>query len=80
MYPCNTKPGLNIFPNPSNGEITLISGSGTTMYFYNSLGKLLCAHKVDKGVNHINTSWLGSGLFIIRAHNSSLHTKLIINP
>lgn len=68
---------LSIYPNPTNGRLSLATEKGTEAKIYSQDGKLLKSLQTQKGVNEIDISDLPKGVYYIKTPNES--TKVIKN-
>ena len=58
--------GLNVYPNPTKGEITLKSTENTTVDIYDYTGKIIHSSEVVKGENKIDLSSSPAGVYILK--------------
>lgn len=57
---------LILFPNPTNGFVTIISGCATShLKVYNSYGQLFKILPLNDGVNEVDFSWLDVGVYFV---------------
>ncbi|AZA79184.1 T9SS C-terminal target domain-containing protein [Chryseobacterium sp. G0186] len=68
---------LSIYPNPTNGPLSINTEKGTEAKIYSQDGKLLKSVQTQKGLNTIDISELPKGVYYIRTTNES--TKVIKN-
>jgi len=78
------KENLKIYPNPTEGTFTVHSGfeNSITLQIMDLLGKqVLKSSSVSKGINQINASELGKGIYLVRftLGEKSYVEKLVIN-
>ena len=71
-----TEAVLNIFPNPSNGIVTIEIPSQTNISVFDALGKLVYTQQLLGGSHVINLSNFNNGLYILKAQ-STTSTKTI---
>lgn len=62
---------LNVFPNPSNGIITIEIPSQTNISIFDALGKLVYSQQLLDGKHVINLNNFNNGLFILKAQNTT---------
>jgi len=75
----NSNLDLVIFPNPSTGKLTILSGVTMNVKLINQLGKNLMESKIDPGNNSLDLSKLNDGLYFIQYQiNHKMKTKKII--
>ncbi len=55
-----------IYPNPTNGLITIEINSNSKVYITNALGKLIFNETIDAGKNHINIQNQSSGIYFVQ--------------
>lgn len=69
-----TQNQVNIYPNPSNGEINIFSNSSEAHYFdlIDIFGKLLFQENLKEGVNPpINIDNLSKGFYFVKIYNKA---------
>lgn len=71
------KKDLIIYPNPTNGPISVITEKASEAKVYSIDGKMLKTVQIQKGNNEINISELPKGVYIIKTATES--TKVIKN-
>lgn len=71
---------LNLFPNPTTGQITLQAENMTEVRVVNSIGQTLCINEVQGSVLSIDLSPFGKGLFLvlIQTENGWVRTKVVV--
>ncbi|WP_237732419.1 T9SS type A sorting domain-containing protein, partial [Flavobacterium sp. UGB4466] len=73
---------INIYPNPSQGELYITNVSVTKATIYDSLGKLVkvISLKADTQENYIDLKGIAKGVYYIFIENSEAHTvkKIIL--
>ena len=65
----NTKPTIEIFPNPNSGTFTLSMANGklgSDLEIYNVLGKLIYSQKLVNGTNDITISEQAAGMYFYK--------------
>jgi len=69
-----------IYPNPSNDNLTIEVNSPKNLMIYNNLGQLVYSRKIKNHIN-INKSELGSGIFLVEILDNNFveKHKLILN-
>ncbi|MGE8554356.1 MAG: T9SS type A sorting domain-containing protein [Chryseobacterium jejuense] len=72
-----SKKEASIYPNPTNGPLTIHSEKSSEAKIYSTDGKMLKAVQVQKGSNEINISEFPKGIYFIKTANES--TKVIKN-
>ncbi|MFZ4932000.1 T9SS type A sorting domain-containing protein [Chryseobacterium sp. Mn2064] len=73
----STKKDLTVYPNPTNGPVSIITEKASEAKVYSLDGKMLKTVQTQKGNNEINISDLPKGVYIIRTATES--TKVIKN-
>lgn len=68
---------FSIYPNPTNGPLTIKTEKGSATEVYSPEGKLLKSIQTQKGVNEINISELPKGVYYLKTGSES--TKVIKN-
>ncbi|WP_284464023.1 T9SS type A sorting domain-containing protein [Chryseobacterium sp.] len=68
---------FTIYPNPTNGPLSLTTEKGTEAKIYGQDGKLLKSIQTQKGINKIDVSEFPKGVYYIKTPNES--TKFIKN-
>ena len=63
------KGGLRIYPNPSDGNITVEAGLNDIMQIYNSAGILVYHQKINFTETKLDLSYLPAGVYIINLHS-----------
>lgn len=71
------KKDLTVYPNPTNGPISITTEKASEAKIYSLDGKMLKAVQTQKGNNEINISELPKGVYIIKTATES--TKVIKN-
>ncbi|MCQ9637467.1 T9SS type A sorting domain-containing protein [Chryseobacterium sp. WG14] len=71
------KQKMTIYPNPTNGPLTIYAGKATDAQVYSADGKLVKTLPISKGANDINISELPKGTYFIKTSTES--TKIIKN-
>lgn len=61
---------ISLYPNPSNGKITLFNSNSNSAEIYNSLGKEISAMNLAKGENTVDVSFLADGIYFIKLDDS----------
>ncbi|WP_347219514.1 T9SS type A sorting domain-containing protein [Chryseobacterium sp.] len=72
-----SKKEVSIYPNPTNGPLSIHSEKAAEAKIYSVDGKILKAVQVQKGSNEINISDLPKGIYFIKTATES--TKVIKN-
>jgi hypothetical protein len=72
----DSKDELTIYPNPSNGFITLMNDDAKEAFVYNTLGEQVALLKVVSGVNQLDLSNLKSGIYFVAC--GAKKSKIII--
>lgn len=72
------------FPNPTKGNLTLISPSktiGNEVVFYNGLGQIVRSQKIENSIETVSLESLNSGVyyFTIQTSESTIQGKIIKN-
>lgn len=73
----STQKNLTLYPNPTNGPLSIKAESNSEAQVYSNDGKLLKTIQVQKGLNEINISELPKGVYFIKTATES--TKVIKN-
>ena len=68
--------GLQVFPNPSSGLITLLNAEGKEVFVFNALGQQVAFKVIQEGTNQIDLSYLDRGIYFVLCGDKK--TKLII--
>ena len=63
-----TEISLKLYPNPSNGQITIEQEGMQMVAVYNTLGQLLFSKEVDGNCLQLDLSEFGNGLYWMRIH------------
>ena len=71
------KKELSIYPNPTNGPLSINSEKNSEVKIYGTDGKMLKTIQTQKGSNEINISEFPKGIYFIKTANES--TKVIKN-
>jgi hypothetical protein len=84
----NANFGLNVFPNPSNGDISIAlnnkNNQNVTIEVINTIGQVVYTQNAQSGasksITNINMNNFGKGLYFVRASNGSeiITEKVII--
>lgn len=69
--------GLNIYPNPTNGPLSIKADNNSEAQVYGVDGKILKTVQVQKGLNEISIAELPKGVYFIKTATES--TKVIKN-
>jgi hypothetical protein len=74
------EPQINIFPNPTNDNITITSQQGNTnISVINSIGKVVYFHESNTEKTTIDLHLLTNGIYIVRLTNQNFnYSKTII--
>lgn len=72
-----SKKETNIYPNPTNGPLTINAEKGSEAKVYSTDGRILKTIQVQKGSNEISISELPKGVYFIKTPTES--TKVIKN-
>ncbi|AZA53261.1 T9SS type A sorting domain-containing protein [Chryseobacterium sp. G0201] len=70
-----TKKQASIYPNPTNGPLTIKTEENTKAEVYNQEGKLVKSLDIKKGINETNISELPTGVYIMKT--ASEYYKII---
>ena len=76
--------GFRIYPNPSNGIITLELKNATNNTYevevYDVIGKLMYKSKITESITNINLTHINAGLYYISVNNGDVRniTKIMI--
>ncbi|WNH08802.1 T9SS type A sorting domain-containing protein [Thalassobellus suaedae] len=76
-----TENQLSIYSNPNNNYILVKNNTNksSSIYIYDTRGRIIKTANIVKGENRINTSSLNSGLYIVKYEKDAIvHTKKII--
>lgn len=70
---------LNIYPNPTNNHITIVTENqiGNQIYFYDLRGKLLISKTIDKNVQEIELTNLKQGIYLALIKDDSGNTLAV---
>ena len=63
--------GLNIYPNPTSGPLTIKSSDNTKFEVYSQSGQLVKTIETRKGINETNISELPKGVYIVKSSSES---------
>jgi hypothetical protein len=58
---------LSVYPNPSNGLLTINSFVQSDITIYNQIGQLLLQKKVSAGISELNISQFSDGIYYLQA-------------
>ncbi|QIY91147.1 T9SS type A sorting domain-containing protein [Chryseobacterium gallinarum] len=73
----NIQKSLIVYPNPTNGPLSITTGKASEAKIYNAEGKVLKTVQIQKGNNEVNISELPAGIYYIKT--SAETTKVIKN-
>ena len=72
----------NIYPNPTNGLITIEINSNSKVYITNALGQLIFNETMDAGKHHIDIQNQSSGIYfvqiIVKQNNTIENIKIVL--
>ncbi|NLN73772.1 MAG: T9SS type A sorting domain-containing protein, partial [Bacteroidales bacterium] len=68
----------SIYPNPSNGKITIISNAICNMEVVDIQGRILHTSQILSGSNNLDLSHLNKGIYIVRLYNNQGTTSKTI--
>ncbi|MDD3877085.1 MAG: choice-of-anchor J domain-containing protein [Bacteroidales bacterium] len=68
---------ISVFPNPGNGDITVILKENMFITVYNALGEVIIKERFHQGVNHLNLMKFDSGIYYIKATTDNSIQKII---
>ena len=69
---------VRMFPNPSNGQVTIQAAAGARVTVYNTLGSVVASHTVSNDQLSLNLSTAGVYLVKVEASGVSTINKLIV--
>ena len=72
---------FSIYPNPSNGEFSVVTSNaliGGWYNIYDNMGKLVHTSLITRNITTINLPHLNKGVYVIKATNESIKKKQII--
>lgn len=69
---------LTIYPNPTNGLLSIISDKDGLLFFYNLEGRLMHKTKIGQGENKTDISKLNNGAYYVRFIQSDGYNKQAI--
>ena len=69
---------VRMFPNPSNGHVTIHAAAGARVTVYNTLGSVVASHTVSNDQLSLNLSTAGVYLVKVEASGVSTINKLIV--
>lgn len=67
----DTKKVNNIYPNPTNGPLTIKASENTKFEIYNQSGQLMKTIEAKKGINETNISELPKGVYMVKSSSES---------
>ncbi len=79
----NNANGLQLYPNPVKGELTIETDVNSSIIIVDNIGLLVLSAKVSAGVNRVNLSALPAGLYIASIESDKgmvIQHRLIIHP
>ena len=65
-----TANNLNIYPNPTNGSLTISSEKESTAYLSDLQGRAIETLSLSKGENHFDISNLNNGVYFLKIDNN----------
>jgi hypothetical protein len=80
-YTENTEPPINIYPNPSNGHITIQTEykKNTPFMIYDEKGKKVMAGKLNEDNTKISLNNLPKGIYFIHIGGELMSRTIVIN-
>lgn len=73
----STQKNLTLYPNPTNGPLSIKAETNSQAQVYSTDGKILKTVQIQKGLNDLNISELPKGVYFIKTATES--TKVIKN-
>lgn len=71
--------GISVYPNPSNGDVTISSLNAGTLRIVNIDGKIIRTVRVDEPAQRVTVTDLPAGIyFVVSGENSGLREKIVI--
>jgi hypothetical protein len=72
---------LNIYPNPSNGNFTVVTSQATSIKVVDAVGKVIYQATIKEGSNHLQLEDTMNGVYFIQFNDGNTqHIKrLVIN-
>ena len=70
--------GLQIAPNPNDGQFNLEAGKATTIQVLDLLGRVVAVEEVPSGVTHMDLRQLPEGMYVIKTHGGSAVKMLLM--
>jgi hypothetical protein len=67
----SSKKGVNIYPNPTSGPLTIKTEDNKKLEIYSQSGQLIKTIDTKKGINETNISELPAGNYLIKASSES---------
>jgi predicted outer membrane repeat protein len=75
-------PSLQVYPNPSNGQFTVLidrAASRTFLQLFDASGKVVHQQQLVQGINQVNTKKLSGGIYVLKIEDDAqIHTERMI--
>jgi hypothetical protein len=77
--PADGAPSLRIYPNPNQGEFTIVSRRKGTFSLYNSLGQVIRTFRFNASTTTVTVTHLENGVyFLVGADRSVAAEKIVV--
>jgi hypothetical protein len=77
--PADGEPSIRIFPNPNQGEFTIVSRRKGTFPLYNSLGQVIRIFQFDASHTTVTVPHLENGVyFLVGADRKNTAEKIVV--
>lgn len=75
----NELEGVSVYPNPTNGDVTVNSPAGSSIQVYNVLGSVVKSLTGATAVQSVSLEGLSSGVYIVKVANDNkvFQTKIV---
>ncbi len=60
--------GISVYPNPSNGKITVQTTNALFAYIYDTMGKQVATIDLVKGENNVDLAYLTDGIYFMKVN------------
>ncbi|HOG19492.1 MAG TPA: T9SS type A sorting domain-containing protein [Salinivirgaceae bacterium] len=74
------KTHMKMYPNPTNGELTITGGYGKTVTVFNAIGQLIYSQLLNSDQELLDLSFMKSGIYMVRLTENGkiIETKKLI--
>ena len=71
---------LRIFPNPTDGQITIITREATSVQLFDASGQLMLERRLPSGTHQLDLGHLAPGAYQLRSENGYVETIVLNRP